>query len=180
MGVIKSFYNKLKAVFQFVGTQLRTIINSIFYKLSVLIAGKGKTDAFVLSYREKRSAYRAWWDRKLDRNSPFYRPIVFTWKLFLYGFIGFFFYIFCIETNFLYLMGSMPSVEDLQNPKVSQSSEIYTSDGVMIGKFYTENRTPVSYEEISPNLIQELTTGPWRVLLLVSPPEKQIVEVEVP
>ena len=53
-------------------------------------------------------------------------------------------------------MGSMPSVEDLQNSKVSQSSEIYTSDGVMIGKFYTENRTPVTAKMISPNLVKAL------------------------
>jgi penicillin-binding protein 1A len=53
-------------------------------------------------------------------------------------------------------MGSMPSVEDLQNPKVAQSSEIYTSDGIMIGKFYTENRTPVTSKMISPNLVKAL------------------------
>ncbi len=156
MGVIKTFYKNMKAMFQFIGTQLRTIIKSIVFRISAFFVGKAKAEAFFLSAHQKREAYHAWWAKNLDKNSAFYRPIVFTWKLFLYGFIGFFFYIFCIETNFLYLMGSMPSVEDLQNPKVSQSSEIYTSDGVMIGKFYTENRTPVSYDQISPNLVKAL------------------------
>jgi penicillin-binding protein 1A len=156
MEVIKTFYNKLKALFQFIGTQLKTIISSSVYKLCAFFVGKAKTNAYSAAIHEKRAAYNAWWDRRLDKNSAFYKPVVFTWKLFLYGFIGAFFYIFCVETNFLWLMGSMPSVEDLQNPKVSQSSEIYTSDGVMIGKFYTENRTPVPYEKISPNLVKAL------------------------
>lgn len=156
MEVIKAFYNKIKAMFQFIGTQLKAIFKSIIYKLFGFFVGKAKTDRYFDSVRQKRAAYHAWWDRRIDRNSAFYKPIVFTWKLFLYGFLGIFFYIFCVETNFLWLMGSMPSVEDLQNPKVSQSSEIYTSDGLMIGKFYTENRTPVPYEKISPNLVKAL------------------------
>ncbi|WP_218925272.1 MULTISPECIES: transglycosylase domain-containing protein, partial [unclassified Gemella] len=92
----------------------------------------------------------------IDVHSAYYRPVKFIWKTFIYGFLTFAVYIFCVETNFLWLMGSMPSVEDLQNPKVAQSSEIYTSDGVMIGKFYTENRTPVTAKMISPNLIKAL------------------------
>ncbi|SEI85090.1 penicillin-binding protein 1A [Dyadobacter koreensis] len=156
MEVIKTFYNKIKAMFQFIGTQLKTIIKSIIYRLSAFFVGKVKTDRYFDSIRQKRAAYRAWWDKRMDKNSAFYKPVIFIWKLFLYGFLGFFFYIFCVETNFLWLMGSMPSVEDLQNPKVSQSSEIYTSDGLMIGKFYTENRTPVPYEKISPNLVKAL------------------------
>lgn len=89
-------------------------------------------------------------------SAKYYKPIVILWKSLIFGILLIAFYIFCVETNFLWLMGSMPSVEDLQNPKVAQSSEIYTSDGVMIGKFYTENRTPVTYEELSPFLIDAL------------------------
>jgi penicillin-binding protein 1A len=156
MEVIKTFYNRLKALFQFIGKQLTTIISNAVYKLCTLFLGKAKTNALISSFREKQTAYQTWRDKKLDRNSAFYKPVVLTWKLFLYSFIGALFYVFCVETNFLWLMGSMPSVEDLQNPKVSQSSEIYTSDGVMIGKFYTENRTPVPYDKISPNLVKAL------------------------
>lgn len=108
------------------------------------------------SYRNKKQSIHTWWDRNIDVHSRYYRPIIFVWKTFVYGFVGFALYIFCVETNFLWLMGSMPSVEDLQNPKVAQSSEIYTADGVMIGKFYTENRTPVTYKMISPNLVKAL------------------------
>ncbi len=35
-------------------------------------------------------------------------------------------------------------------------SELYTSDGVLIGKYYKENRTPVEYDSISPAVIDAL------------------------
>lgn len=156
MEVIRSFFNKIRALFQYIGTQLSTFINRIAYTLTSLVTGKKRADAYFSSYRNKKRSIREWWHDKIDVHSPFYRPIVIIWKTFFYGFILFAVYIFSVETNFLWLMGSMPSVEDLQNPKVAQSSEIYTSDGVMIGKFYTENRTPVTARMISPNLVNAL------------------------
>ena len=143
-------------MFQFIGTQVSTLFKIIIYKLISLFAGKEKADAYLNSYRTTKKSYHKKWEAKFDKNSAYYRPVIVIWKTFLYGFLGFAFYIFCVETNFLWLMGSMPSVEDLQNPKVNQSSEIYTSDGVLIGKFYTENRTPVTTEMISPNLVKAL------------------------
>jgi penicillin-binding protein 1A len=51
----------------------------------------------------------------------------------------------------------MPSVGELQNPKLSQSSEIYSADGVLLGKFFQENRTPIkNYKELSPYLVKAL------------------------
>ncbi|WP_018343164.1 penicillin-binding protein 1A [Cytophaga aurantiaca] len=52
--------------------------------------------------------------------------------------------------------GPMPNLETLENPKTNLSSELYTADGVIIGKYYRENRTNISYEKISPNLINAL------------------------
>ncbi|MCF0053817.1 transglycosylase domain-containing protein [Dyadobacter chenwenxiniae] len=156
MEVIRSFFNKIRALFQSIGTQLSTFINRVAYKLTSLVTGKNRADAYFHSYRSKKRSIRDWWHDKVDVNAPYYRPVVIIWKTFFYGFIAFAVYIFSVETNFLWLMGSMPSVEDLQNPKVAQSSEIYTSDGVMIGKFYTENRTPVTAKMISPNLVKAL------------------------
>lgn len=54
------------------------------------------------------------------------------------------------------LLGEMPEVEDLENPKNSLSSEIISSDGVVIGKFFLENRTNVGYEDISQNVYNAL------------------------
>ncbi len=128
----------------------------MIYKVLSLFVGKQRASSWVQHYRLKRTQLSSWWENSIDRNSSYYRPILILWKIFAFGFLGFCFYIFSIETNFLWLMGSMPSVEDLQNPKVAQSSEIYTADSVMIGKFYTENRTPVTADKISPNLVKAL------------------------
>jgi len=156
MEVIRSFFIKIKTLLQYLGTQVAILIKRAIYGIFSLIAGKERADTFFDSARKNKNSFSTWWNSKLDKNSAYYKPVVYAWKTLLYGFIGFAFYIFCIETNFLWLMGSMPSVEDLQNPKVAQSSEIYTADGVMIGKFYTENRTPVTAKMISPNLVKAL------------------------
>src|SRR6185437_858525 len=49
-----------------------------------------------------------------------------------------------------------PSLETLENPKSEVASELYTEDGVLLGKYFRENRTPVTYERLSPNLINAL------------------------
>ncbi|CAG5005201.1 Penicillin-binding protein 1A [Dyadobacter sp. CECT 9275] len=156
MEVIRTWYNKVRVIFQHAGNQLKSFVNIIFYKLAVLVAGKARTDSLILSFDKNKKAFYEWWEEKFDRESVYYKPILTIWKVFVYGFVGSAVYIFCVETNFLWLMGSMPSVEDLQNPKFAQSSEIYTSDSVMIGKFYTENRTPVTADRISPYLTKAL------------------------
>jgi penicillin-binding protein 1A len=156
MEVIRSFFYKIKNLFQSIGMQVSTFLNHITYRFFSLVAGRERTDNYLSSYRERKNSLNEWWDSKFDKTSAYYKSVAILWKTFLYGFLGVCFYIFCVETNFLWLMGSMPSVEDLQNPKVNQSSEIYTSDGVLIGKFYTENRTPVTAEQISPNLVNAL------------------------
>ena len=54
------------------------------------------------------------------------------------------------------LFGDMPEVEDLENPKNALSSEIYGEDGVIIGKYYLENRTNIGINDISPEVIKAL------------------------
>lgn len=53
-------------------------------------------------------------------------------------------------------LGYMPSFEDLENPKSDLASEIYSDDGYLLGKFYRENRSPVRFNELSPNLVNAL------------------------
>lgn len=61
-----------------------------------------------------------------------------------------------VELNFLWLFGYSPTKKDIVFPALSVSSEVYTADSVLIGKYYTENRTPVDFKEISPNVINAL------------------------
>ncbi|TMU54992.1 penicillin-binding protein 1A [Flagellimonas algicola] len=53
--------------------------------------------------------------------------------------------------------GEMPTFEHLENPSTNLATEIISSDGKTLGKFYLEdNRTDVSYNELPQNLIDAL------------------------
>jgi penicillin-binding protein 1A len=52
--------------------------------------------------------------------------------------------------------GPMVDVHTLENPKQEYASELYTEDLATIGKFFHENRTPVRYEDIAPDMIHAL------------------------
>src|SRR5674476_569669 len=54
-------------------------------------------------------------------------------------------------------LGFMPSLTELENIESSLASEVYSSDSVVMRKFfYKENRTYVPYEQISQNVITAL------------------------
>ena len=55
-----------------------------------------------------------------------------------------------VNYNFLWLVGSLPSASQLKQPDLPIASEVYASDGTLIGKFYRENRFMVTLEEINP------------------------------
>lgn len=61
-----------------------------------------------------------------------------------------------VDINFLWLFGKSPSLSSIHNPNQPTASEIYSADGKLIGKYFRENRSPVSYNEISPILIKTL------------------------
>jgi len=52
--------------------------------------------------------------------------------------------------------GSMPSFEELENPERNLASEVYSSDGYMLGTYYIENRSDVHFEDLPPYLVQAL------------------------
>ncbi|WP_262386069.1 transglycosylase domain-containing protein [Hymenobacter sp. BT491] len=78
------------------------------------------------------------------------------WGVFAIGVGIFLLYPILVGTNFLFLFGKSPGLDELENPKVEQASEVYTSDGVLIGKYFRENRSPVALSKMSPLLIKAL------------------------
>ena len=52
--------------------------------------------------------------------------------------------------------GSLPKIEDLQNPQINLATEIISSDGKILGKYYAENRVNVKYKDLSPFLVNAL------------------------
>jgi penicillin-binding protein 1A len=75
------------------------------------------------------------------------------WKIYLYTLGGIFLFFIFASWG---LFGSMPSFEDLENPDSNLATEIIATDGVTIGKFYNENRTPIKYADLPKHLVDAL------------------------
>lgn len=75
------------------------------------------------------------------------------WKVFFYGLGGLFIFFLFASWG---LFGSMPSFEDLENPDSNLATEVISSDGVTIGKFYNENRTSIKYKDLPKHLVDAL------------------------
>ena len=52
--------------------------------------------------------------------------------------------------------GELPKIEDLQNPEMNLATEIISSDGNVLGKYYAENRVNIQYKNLSPFLVNGL------------------------
>lgn len=53
-------------------------------------------------------------------------------------------------------LGEMPDVQALENPDIYVSSEIYSADGVLLDRFETEKRVPVTYDDLPKHLVDAL------------------------
>ncbi|GGG88753.1 penicillin-binding protein 1A [Parapedobacter pyrenivorans] len=61
-----------------------------------------------------------------------------------------------VEVNFLWLFGYSPTAKDIRQPIQSVASEVYTADSVLIGRYFKEDRSPVSYDSISSDVVNAL------------------------
>ncbi|GEP50107.1 penicillin-binding protein 1A [Flavobacterium noncentrifugens] len=75
------------------------------------------------------------------------------WKIFLYTLGGLALFFILASWG---VFGSMPSFEDLENPDSNLATEVISTDGVTIGKFYNENRTPIKYADLPKHLVDAL------------------------
>jgi len=91
---------------------------------------------------------------KKSKSSNFSKPIKWFWVIFFVGGLS-------IPAIFLFasfgFMGQMPDHTALENPRTKLATEIISSDGVTIGKFYyRDNRTPVGFDELPNHLVDAL------------------------
>ncbi|MGB2482834.1 MAG: penicillin-binding protein 1A [Flavobacteriaceae bacterium] len=92
--------------------------------------------------------------RKKSKSSKFKKPKRWFWFWFLAG-ISLIPFVFILAS--LGFMGAMPDHTALENPRTNLATEIISSDGVTIGKFYyRDNRTPVGYDELPKHLVDAL------------------------
>ncbi|NRB64882.1 MAG: transglycosylase domain-containing protein [Saprospiraceae bacterium] len=86
-----------------------------------------------------------------DEDHPRYSQVVKSlWILLFTGIIA-------VCLLFIVLSFSdLPSVKQLENPRTDVATQVYGSNGKVIGRYYTQNRVPVSFEELDQNLINAL------------------------
>ena len=93
--------------------------------------------------------------QKKKQIAPNYKgPIKLFWVLFLIGLLT-------VAAIFgsaaLGLFGPMPPLQQLENPKTNLATQIISSDGEILGKFfYNDNRTPISYDALPAHLVNAL------------------------
>ena len=81
------------------------------------------------------------------------RNIRTFWKIFG-GFILLILFVFLLASWGAF--GSLPDETSLENPEKNLATEIISSDGKTIGKFYKENRTPVQFDSLPDHLVNAL------------------------
>jgi len=75
------------------------------------------------------------------------------WKLLIAGIILFSLFIVGIAFD---VFGTLPSFRDIEHPKSNQATEILSEDGRPLGNYFVQNRSNVTYPEISKNVIDAL------------------------
>ncbi|MCR5160022.1 MAG: transglycosylase domain-containing protein [Prevotella sp.] len=87
------------------------------------------------------------WYLNLFRGRPWYIKLLSALATLV---VCIFLYLGAVDINFLGLFGRSPSMDTIRNTRPAQASEVYSADGVLIGKFFNENRTPVKYDDVNP------------------------------
>lgn len=79
--------------------------------------------------------------------------IKILWSSFAIGLVSLFIFFFGLANGWF---GAMPSFEELENPNTNLASEIYSSDGVVLGTFHIENRSNIHFKDLPPDLVNAL------------------------
>ncbi|HOW09537.1 MAG TPA: transglycosylase domain-containing protein [Bacteroidales bacterium] len=89
----------------------------------------------------------------MKANSSNKKYVIWFWSLFFLPFV-------IVAVLFILIsqgrLGPMPSFSELENPEYNLAAEVYSEDGVLLGKISIENRTWTDYEELSPYLVNAL------------------------
>ena len=92
--------------------------------------------------------------KKTKINKEFTKFIRWFWTLF---FLGILLVVSIFVSASIGVFGDMPDYTVLENPKTNLATEVLSSDGQLLGKYYyRDNRTLLDYKQISPNLVDAL------------------------
>jgi penicillin-binding protein 1A len=92
---------------------------------------------------------------KQKSNSLFNKVIKVTWIAFFSLIVLVVITIFSVRVNLFNLFGELPSYKSMENPEAENdlASILISADGVELGKYYVTNRNQVTFDRLSPHLV---------------------------
>jgi len=89
-------------------------------------------------------------------SSWFSRITKWVWVVILFALLGLPLYVFTVSINLFGLYGDMPSIKEVENPENDLSSELISADGISLGRYFRFNRSQVTYQDLSDDLVNTL------------------------
>ncbi|MEY2997584.1 MAG: hypothetical protein RIQ82_965, partial [Bacteroidota bacterium] len=87
--------------------------------------------------------------KKTKAKSGFRLYVLWFWGLFLFGVLS---VVALFSLTAAGVFGPLPDETRLEDPEKDLATQIISVDGQVIGKFFTENRTPVKFEDLPEHL----------------------------
>ena len=78
---------------------------------------------------------------------------IILWSCTLSPFIAL---IFLVVLTMFGFFGSLPTIDQLDNPSNNLATELISSDSIVLGKYFFENRSRIRFDELNKNLIDAL------------------------
>jgi penicillin-binding protein 1A len=95
-------------------------------------------------FKDKR--YRNQVSKKIRKRNLYLTVTIYAFVIIAVLFIGW----------LIYLSQTLPSLSELENPRLEEATKIYSDNGELIDKFYLKNRTRITYDELPQDLINAL------------------------
>ena len=110
-----------------------------------------KKNVYTRQKPQKKNGFWSWYWAQY--RGKWYQKLITPFATF---FALFFIFMLAVDANLFWLFGKSPSLSMLEHPMYSEASLIYSSDNVLIGKYFQENRSAVPYEDISSFVVKAL------------------------
>lgn len=93
------------------------------------------------------------WYKSIYKGRPWYVKTISVLGTLV---VLFMLYLGAVDLNLFWLFGKSPGWSDIKEHRTAQASELYSADGVLLGKYFNENRIPVEYKDVAPVFWQAL------------------------
>jgi penicillin-binding protein 1A len=85
--------------------------------------------------------------------TSFLKYIIAMWLLFITAILFVILFFWGVSKG---MLGEMPDFYEIENPDSYLATEVYSADGIVLGKYYSQNRSMAKFEELPDNLVNAL------------------------